>query len=308
METTEYVYQKAEEMNKSLQKVIIEYQRRISSKILTFQITALKIESNGAIFLAGDSSGRMYRAEIKNLAMQILDKCHDGSIQAICPLADNEFLSGGDDGKLVLWRHNQLFQEKSLAYPVTSMVSYENHLWVFSNTNIAVHFRLNEFGFTNEKFVTFTTENPRNIQPINNTGSVSLLYHTKDSVDIWSAKGLFVSESHKIDQILTFCVLKETKGISIWVNEKGIYIWYYGLSIGKYFYGSEGDWDHFLSLDRKILVSIGRQDKRDLIKFWNEETRTCIIEIFLACRVVTAALSKDEQYLLLSLQDISYTR
>ena len=310
METTEHVFKKADEMNKCLQKVAIEYQRRITNQTLDFQITALSIEHNNKILLAGDSNGIMYRAEIKELRteckgfkMQDLGEVHSGAILTICPLNSNEFLTGGSDGKLILWRDNSVFEVTNFDYHIISLISYSDRVWIFGNTNIAVQYKLCESGLRKKRLYTLRTESPKNLQYMSSIGSFSILYSTKNSIDIWSTMGEFVTDSHAVNEVITFCILKETNGLAISVKRRGIYIWYYESVTGKYYEESEGKWDYLLSLDNKILVSIGSLDKNELVKFWSEKERMCIFEILLDSAVIAVALSQNEHYLLLSLKD-----
>ena len=74
MESTQNVFQKADDINRCLQRVVLEYQRRIHQKNLDFTITAMSLDHNGKILLAGDANGLMYWIEVESLEIQVMKR------------------------------------------------------------------------------------------------------------------------------------------------------------------------------------------------------------------------------------------
>ena len=301
------LYRKADDMNKCLQKVVAEFHQRRHVKSMDFQITAMKIEASGKVLIAGDVNGFLYHIPISDLDPETVTKAHEGAIRAICLSSGDSFLTGGDDGQVCVWRKNDLLHQQSFSSPITYIVPHDNSFWVFTTGNTATKLKLFSTGLSKERVYSLGTENPQNPQFISKKSLVSLIYNTTNSVEILNAKGFFSSESHSAQNVLTYCILKETRAIAVSIKHAGIYVWYYGSVTSKFFHESEGDWYFLCSLDHKILVSIGKH-REYLIKFWNERSKTCIIEISLVQMPLLFSIDDDEQNLLISLQENNFMK
>ena len=305
MESTQHVFQKAEELTKCLQRCGGELQRRISLKMLEFQATAITIETNSEDLLAGDSNGSLHRISIRDLVITCLKQEHNKPIRAICSLGENEFITGGDDRKIILWRENQIFEVREFNYPVTSVLSSDKTVWVLGDTNIATKYKISENGLGKETIYQLRAKVPTSTQLVKYLASDHLLYHTEDSIELWNTTGLFVSEEYRAEDILAVCPLKDTNGIAVSIKHHGIYLRYYGGVVGKYFHESEGEWTHLLSLNERFLVSIGKNKGGYQVKFWKEAERICVFEISLDSKPLAVSLDKEEVYLIISLQGAS---
>jgi WD40 repeat protein len=102
---------------------------RILAGIHDFGTTALAYFPDGQAFISGGFRGdlRIWEAATQRPLGEL--RAHRGAVRAILPLASGEFVSGGDDGRLILWHGNRI-RTQTRGADVTALALFQG--WVVS--------------------------------------------------------------------------------------------------------------------------------------------------------------------------------
>ena len=81
---------------------------RVLAGVHEFGTTALAYTSDGQRFISGGFRGELRIWDTATQRPLGEARAHRGAVRAILPLASGDFVSGGDDGRLILWHGNQI--------------------------------------------------------------------------------------------------------------------------------------------------------------------------------------------------------
>jgi WD40 repeat protein len=81
---------------------------RVLAGIHEFGTTALAYTPDGQRFMTGGFRGELHIWDAATQRPLSVARAHRRAVRAILPLATGEFVSGGDDGRLILWRGNRI--------------------------------------------------------------------------------------------------------------------------------------------------------------------------------------------------------
>jgi len=81
---------------------------RVLAGIHEFGTTALAFMPDGSQFISGGFRGDLRVWDTATLRSLAENRTHRRAVRAILPLASGDFVSGGDDGRLILWHGNRI--------------------------------------------------------------------------------------------------------------------------------------------------------------------------------------------------------
>lgn len=92
-----------------------------------FGTTALAFSLDGQHFISGGFRGdiRVWDAATRHPLGQ--SRAHRGAVRAILPLGDDQYASGGDDGRLILW-HRQSIRRQVDGAAITALTLFQGRL------------------------------------------------------------------------------------------------------------------------------------------------------------------------------------
>jgi WD40 repeat protein len=92
-----------------------------------FGTTALAYTPDGQRFISGGYRGELRVWDAATQRTLSRSPAHRGAVRAILPLASGNFVSGGDDGRLILWQGNQIKAQISGA-AVTALALFQGRV------------------------------------------------------------------------------------------------------------------------------------------------------------------------------------
>lgn len=97
------------------------------TEIHDFGTTAIAYTPDGKRLISGGFLGELRIWDVATLRQLGEARVHQNSVRAILPLASGDFVSGGDDGRLILWHDNQVkAQVKGMG--VSALALFQGHI------------------------------------------------------------------------------------------------------------------------------------------------------------------------------------
>lgn len=100
---------------------------RVLAGIHEFGTTALAYTSDGRQFISGGFRGELRVWDAATLHPLDEYRGHRQAVRAILPLASGDFVSGGDDGRLILW-HDRRIKQQIQGAKVTALASFQGQV------------------------------------------------------------------------------------------------------------------------------------------------------------------------------------
>jgi len=100
---------------------------QVLAGIHEFGTTALAFTPDGRQFISGGYRGELRVWNAATLRPLGMNLAHRGPVRAILPLASGDFVSGGDDGRLILWHGNQI-KAQSEGAKVTALALFQGRV------------------------------------------------------------------------------------------------------------------------------------------------------------------------------------
>ncbi len=100
---------------------------QVLAGIHEFGTTAIAYTPDGKRFISGGFLGEVRIWDVTAQRQLAEVRGHRDSVRAILPLASGDFVSGGDDGRLILWHDNQIKAQTQSA-GVTALALFQGHI------------------------------------------------------------------------------------------------------------------------------------------------------------------------------------
>ena len=100
---------------------------RVLAGIHEFGTAALAYAPDGQRFISGGFRGELRIWDAATQRQLGEARAHRGAVRAILPLASGDFISGGDDGRLILW-HGNLLKAQVMRAGVTALALFQGRV------------------------------------------------------------------------------------------------------------------------------------------------------------------------------------
>lgn len=288
---------RTDSLNSCILKIIKNLENRFQDFPVKVLVCSMCVLSDESCLVLGDTRGGLHIMDFSTSVINDLNSPHTGPVKSILLIENQEFISGGEDGKVLIWKDNNVVFELQTESPVISLGIEGQTLWITNSTDILTQYKISDFKLENEEKIVLNVSSATILEAFRSEKDVCIGLYTPSSIEILNITKLATFESHEVEDIKAVSLFFELKCIVYHGKSSKINIWNYEMETCKSFIDSKGDWNCLTKIGELEVVSIGTIDGKFCMKIWNVKEMFQIFSYDLNSVPLMMTVGKLKRYL-----------